>query len=674
MLKYLRANNKKILAVIGVFLMIAFIVPSVTKSRLRGGASDVIARVGGQKVYGREYHSAAFEWDLLTRRLFMQHPQFKDARMTLPAQQIEQRLMGGMPYYLPQITFQARAIAAQLDALSYMLLLREARQMDARVPEELVRDAMEKLAPLPRDVAEIHAEQAVRHWLMIMEAFDRVAGAARISPAAAFHMMADREQQAQLRLVEFKADSWKKGIEPTPEQLREFFEKYRNIDPDRDDFGFGFRYPDRVRIQYVKVPRDKVKAAVSTEDTYKAYKDRPAAFQALFPATAPATAPATSPSAAAASQPATAPSGPRPWAQLTEQEKDRVRDRIAAERAYAMAREISRLFSQDWPAFKQAMKESPTTVPAKAPETRLGPRYDDYLYLVKVRETVQKMAVAHGVMPVTVEEGRLLSAKELADLPGIGKSRLRLQDGDVPFVSLAMDLFEPWMSPERRKMAQERHVPTLSLFQPSPLLEDAEGNYYLFRIVHAERACAADSLGPLEDRVREAFITSQAYAKAKNAAQEFLARARSEGLEKAAAAAGAAVITTELFANHPEGKLQNYKLPDAAYPKLIEGAFALVQTRLKTGRQHPVDIIELPRAATVVVAELADARPATEDPLLVTIMQRRAEVERTGQLLAMWFQNDAIRSRTQYVPADQHAGPAPPLPPRHLPDVPPDGF
>lgn len=672
MLKYLRANNKKILAVIGVFLMIAFIVPSVTKSSLRGGAREVIGRVAGEKVYGREYHSAAFEWDLLTRRLFMQHRQFKDVRMTLPAQQIEQRLMGPMPYSLPQTTRAAIGIAAGIDALSYMLLLREARQMEARVPEELVREAVERLSPLPREVAEVHAEQAVRHWLLVMEAFDRIAGAARISPAAAFHMMADREQQAQLRLVEFRADSFKKGIEPAPAQLQEFFEKHRDTDSEVNELGIGFRYPDRVRVQYVKVPRDKVKDAVTVEDAYKAYKDRPRAFESLFPATAPTTGPATGPSAAAATQPATAPSGPRLWAQLTDKDKDRVRDQIAAERAFSLAREIQRLFSQDWPAFKQAMKESPTTVPASAPPSRLGPRYDDYLYLLKVRETAQKAAVAHGVMPVTVEEGRLLSAKELADLPGIGKSRTR--DGQVPFVALAMELFEPWMTQERRRMVQERHVPTLTYFQPSPLLEDAEGNYYLFRIVHAERARAADSMGPIEDRVREAFIASEAYARAKKAAGEFLARAQADGLEKAAAAAGLAVVTTELFPNHPERKLEKYKLPDAAYPRLIEGAFALVKQRLKTGREHPVDIVELPRAAAVAVVELADAKPAVEDPLLVNIMQRRAEMERASQLLALWFQPDAIRARVKYQAAEHYAGSPPPLPPRHLPDVPPDGF
>src|SRR5436305_1287416 len=73
---------------------------------------------------------------------------------------------------------------------------------------------------------------------------------------------------------------------PTPEQLNEQFNRYRNalpaefetqpemnpLDPQSseawkarqaaDPFGFGYKYPDRVKLQYISISRDEVRKGI----------------------------------------------------------------------------------------------------------------------------------------------------------------------------------------------------------------------------------------------------------------------------------------------------------------------------------------------------------------------------------------------------------------------------
>ena len=58
MLKVLRKNNKKILAVVGVFLMIAFIIPSFAKRPGRGPQAEVVGQIGDEKIYANAYSQA----------------------------------------------------------------------------------------------------------------------------------------------------------------------------------------------------------------------------------------------------------------------------------------------------------------------------------------------------------------------------------------------------------------------------------------------------------------------------------------------------------------------------------------------------------------------------------------------------------------------------------------
>lgn len=650
MLATIRKNNKKILAVLGVFLMIAFIVPSVAK-RPGGFSGASLGKMGDERLRREEWDQARYDREMLSKYLLVQR------QMPLMQYEFFARLQPPQFANNQEATENAfmmsRQLADHLEPLDLLLLLKEAQRMQVRVSPELVQAEMKEFTTLTADQRP-GAEAAIGDWLRILAAFDRVAGAASISPALVTHMLAQTEEQVALEMVEFSADTYKSQVPaPTDQQLQAFFDKYRAVDSDTSDTGFGYRYPNRVRFQYIKVPVDQIKTPqrITMEDIYKFYKDHPNAFPTTQAAeTQPATTrsaalPATEP--IASREPTT-----RPWEALTSKDYDQIRDAIAETRATAMIKAIQQIFQNDWPMFRQAARDAGTTLPAKPPVTLLGVPYNDLKYLQQAANQIQGQKESQKVLPEAGEVGELKSIRQLSELPGIGHAGLF--DRPVGFPQYAITWTDAFMTDQQRKQATEGRLPPLALYQPSQPVRDPEGNYYIFRIVEAEAAHTPSTIGPLAQQVKDDYVTAEAYRLAKDAAAEFLKKAQPAGLEIAAKSSGdLKVVKTGLFTRQQAPALETYKVPQRAAAKFVEGSFALLQERLKTDQEHPMGLVDLPRAARTLVARLADAKPSTEHeflPVIVGFRQQELERLRVTDMLFKWFQPEAIRARTKYVP------------------------
>ncbi len=74
MIKYLRKNNKKVMAIFGVGLMIAFAAQSRYGSGSGGPGSQVIGTIGTDQVTEGELVNARQEWRLLKQALVFEYP------------------------------------------------------------------------------------------------------------------------------------------------------------------------------------------------------------------------------------------------------------------------------------------------------------------------------------------------------------------------------------------------------------------------------------------------------------------------------------------------------------------------------------------------------------------------------------------------------------------------
>src|SRR4051812_20353507 len=132
----LRKNNKKIMAVLGVFLMIAFGWPTFRGKNASRSGSELIGHIGGEKNYNDEYQNARAEWEVLNKELRVPRRLDRGFGQQQPQLELISLAEAGLFDRLAQATPQpmaamigARQIVSQIDPTTYMLLLREAKKL-----------------------------------------------------------------------------------------------------------------------------------------------------------------------------------------------------------------------------------------------------------------------------------------------------------------------------------------------------------------------------------------------------------------------------------------------------------------------------------------------------------------------------------------------------------------
>lgn len=646
-MQWIRKNQKKLLAVFGVLLMIAFIaVPGARSGGFWTGNEKTGIFVGDEAVRMSELRGAMTDWNVLTQRerIIKTVPGFMGQPQQMWVSLAEELLADRLAPALGQsgALEAARFILKDIDGTHYMLLLHEARKMDVRVGRDTAETYLARVASRQSPDPDAR-ERAMLNWLTVLDAFDRVSAGVKVTPAAATHLVAQSEEKISTKLVEFKASEFKDQVaQPTQQQLQDFFNKYRNEDADTNPDGYGYRFPNRVKIDYVIIPRNNLKEKVTDEDTYKHWKDN----QEQYPVTQPAS---TQP---ASTQPATAPAIAQPTTRPWREVKDQIKDQVAAQLAQQMTKAVQQLFAVDWPAYRQAIRSAATTQPV-VPPSSLGVPFSTYLYLQRLQTKVQQLPQSRQVLPELRSHDEYMTQEDLAALPGIGKAFTNAGGRIEDFAAFILQRAEPFMTEAQLKQARENNIPTLALYQPSsPFFSPTDGNYYIVRITAAQPAHAPSSLAEVESKVREDWKTAQALEKAREAARALAAKAKTDGIDAAAKAANnKPVISTGMFPSDGNFPIENYDLPEKARGAFVKGAFDLVQQRIKTGQEHPIDVISVPNAALCVVARLEAFTPAVKDDFFaqrVALARRELESRHAAWMIRDWFAPQSIESRLAY--------------------------
>jgi hypothetical protein len=374
MYKFLQRNNKKMLAVFGVLLMIVFVLPSSNFLNPGPGGADLAYGYTAQRTLTRgEVAHGREEWELI-----------KGQQMFMP----EARQLVPYIYHLgPEL---AQEIDQHPDL--YVLLQDEAKQLGFGVSDERISEVIAQ-DPFLRPGAAASAEfrRAMRGFLLVQAYVDRVASSAKPSEPMVQRAIAAFTQQASVSLAELTAEQFKPKGPIAEADLQAHFARHvrgpatapaatgpsttrpsttgpasapasapataaaaatttttATATSEADSLDFDYRYPDRVKFQYltlevkqvrdlVRRTRDEFEWEVAAQKYYQQHQDEfppkaPAAadtglkFPSLTPASQPATGatpPATAPAGAAApgaAAPVKAPAGGKPKAPADETE------------------------------------------------------------------------------------------------------------------------------------------------------------------------------------------------------------------------------------------------------------------------------------------------------------------------------------------------------------------
>jgi hypothetical protein len=321
----------------------------------------------------------------------------------------------------------------------------------------------------------------------------RLMGDPLVTPYDVFQSYRDQNERISAKLVEVPVEKFLAQVaEPTPEELKAEFDKYKDVLPDPARETPGFKVPRRIQLEFLSMDgnalargiRDKITEA----ELRAAYENRKAEFQER----------SELPADLFAGQPELTPPVIRPFADV----RTELALALAEERAQA---EIIDKFT-------------------KIKDDVLFPFFESYAQAVEEIEEAKKQ----GTKPKTeLPAGNDL--KELAEREGLAYevTGLLARNQEDQFGQIARAEVGIAKSSGGRKFAEEFFDPKKPLYEPEEMT-DLLGTRYLARKLKDVPA-HVPSLDDVRSDVSLAWKTSKARALAENAAQVLAEQLKKKG-------------------------------------------------------------------------------------------------------------------------------------------------
>lgn len=672
MYHFIKKNQKKMLAVFGVGLMIVFILPPAMSNY---NSVSVVGTAGEEEISGNELAAAAEEWDFLQREVWA-----------------IQELPGGIPGLsqndvAPIVFMLGTEAIEQINQHPemYLLLQKEARRMGVQVSDDRLETILVNQVRVPQlagadqpnqnrlaafsELADARLQnkirQAIKNFLLVENAYEQASSVIKVTQP-----MRRRElsglQNIRVNLVEFSAAAMADQVPPpTDQQLQEYFDQYAAIDSEQADpktnpLGFGYRIPNKVKLQYIKISRDDLRKLVeSGKNEYdwevaarRYYKEN----LQQFPSTQPAE-PTTSPFSTGMLGPVGWDTPARPTTRPFDEVHDEIKNRLVRPEVDQLLEKIlfriSTTMAEDWRAYQYSAvggqgqnpvngnSAPPATQPTTRPSTAYGVPFDDYEYLKRLAADIQRR---FNYLP-TVEkiENDFKSAGELAtEYPELAAARAGAT-GLPTYATTSAKAFAP--------ADQQENPALLALFQPSPPLNNNMDDIYIFRLSDVKPSEKADDLNKVRETVAQDYRDKVAYEMALEQAKSLLDAAAGGRLGPAAENAQRKVIATGPF--RLGGDISGYELSDQAQAKFAAESFKMLGGDATSKSDHPITLIELPRERKVLVAELAEWKPVWDAGSYTYFASRagqQLDQELEQDFRKRWFDFESVTSRLDYQP------------------------
>jgi hypothetical protein len=653
-IKYLKKNQKKAMAIFSVGLMIAFALPSAMQ-KYTGQPGGLFGYIGNTEIGGLAVENARREWTVLRSQYIHSRTAQGESSISFADQ-----LVG------PQLSRKIEA-----NPVIFYLLKLEAARMGIAVSRDELGEVDANRMVIPNDsVSDSERLAAFHSFLLVQNAWRQVAGSMHLSTP----QLLDRLSQMQdisMNLVEFKSSDFLQQLPPWSKQQQDaavdkVYEQYKDVLPGAkgtDDFSFGYRIPNRVQTQSIEIPIEEVKKVVapgiSEIDAYKFFLQNPDRFASTQPTTATSKPVATT---------------QKSFKDFRQQAYTLLTDDLAHKQAQAIVDDITTQMSADFTEFKRVVGDHlgahATTLPTSAPTppmTRFNVAYNSAAYLQALAQHEKEQ---FKILPVVSEDPVFRSAEDLGKTPigsasvnGMDIGELYNRTHDLQFAMGVMQArqfpiyattySEPLASDQELQTAQRLNIPTPALLEPSPVMNDPKGNAFIFRIARADASHPAAKIDVYQQVLTDAR-SKAAYEMARAHAEVFLKDAGSQYLQTASETAKKQLYTTNFFGAN-NATIEGYSIPHGpAQEVFARAAFALL---LKPGQSnHPKGIVDMKPTATALAGEINGIQPhwdVNSYPAWQVELRREVAGQDARDLAALWFNFDDISRRMNYRPAKE---------------------
>jgi len=511
MMKWLRKHNKEIMVVVVLFAMFAFIGGDALYSIASpGGGDQPYARVFGQQVTRGDLAPASMQTTILEKLFIPWQYDFRDRAMAVHHWYILAR-----EAELAGISVSDAEVEENLENLRKSMVERG-------IPENYIENL--------RATARITLSQirsAIRQHLAIQKLFTRVSNAAVPSEPELRHFVLDTQDKIRVQFVTLDARQFVEPTEPIDESaLAAMFEAHKDLTPEESDTGIGYKFPRRVRIEYLKTSVNEIEKnmeATLDEQTAHWRKNR-----GRFTKEIEVEDPAADPTA-------TQPAKVKKTVEMTFSEaQERVRKEIRKNKAMQLAQQAMRKVARE--LLRPWEKE---TADAETGFKPIPPAVQEPGYLKAVGD---RLAAEFGI-PITHHETGLLTQAQLSRESGVQYASIRGEGGrNLMLPEYAFRVAPFFKSNPRRnedmstwlQLMQTPDVPLEGMtFEVTGTTFVQDTVMIVFRVIEAREAESPASLDEVREAVEKDCREKLAYERIEPIAREVAKAASLVGLEEA---------------------------------------------------------------------------------------------------------------------------------------------
>jgi hypothetical protein len=619
MTKLIRKYNKILLVVLGSFLMVAFLFSGVPSFLQGSPGRTVEGTLAGKKVRAEQLGEAAREFGFLADMVPADVEQLNVEGVThwfLLSHEAKAQGLVGTPLdgdaWLDEVaSSQVPAFALQqairdfasqgsgLDERTIMNALRNNPQLQQQFAQSWLtkpenREQVDNLpSTLAANLRRNRDQLASRAGLSVDQANSALAamrGVSRLVQSAElsnrfsdkrFQLTLQREQDAVLAdVLTIPASALPIDAQPTPELLSQLFEQGKDKEPNRATGEFGYRQPNRVRLQWFVLSRAQLSAAIAIDGVQARteYERNRAAY-------------------------------PGEYASERPRIEEALRGKILAE-ALATAEQT----------FRQRVRINTRTLTADGAIKKLTPEFVSQApelgayasAVVDALATNEKLTIA---APSVQSRTEWVRVDRLSTLPALGSASYSLAGRPLGFSQLIEQLHE---FDAKSALGLQVGIPF------DGALRTPEGDLAFFIVSEAKLASPAESQDEVrEDLVRDARLV-MAFEQLQAKAQEWKALATTSSLDDVAAKFSAGSLTGSTPTSSASVvRQQRFALGESTLMSgvgrepLRDAVIAAAEAR---GRLTPatqgerasrVVVTSLPAARAIAFAEIVGAAPTT---------------------------------------------------------------
>ena len=302
LVRWFRKYNRRVMAVVVIVLMVGFIGGSALSYIFKQGANKketVATFANGRKITNYDLHYARRDLSILEALGISYFLQRQDISGLLLDQILfrEKRIMPETIQYLQQLMQQKRYTITETDlaglfssdvpnTVLWILLTYETEQAGIGTTNDIVSNFLQAVLPriFPGTSPAQHMQTLMQNQgvsqrdiltivgklLSIFQYTQTICSLEDITTSQLKHMASAERENVSAEFVQFRADDWLSRMdpnkEPDPQRMSDHFNRYRNLfgweGQEENPLGFGYKLPDRVKLEYMVIELDKIRSIV----------------------------------------------------------------------------------------------------------------------------------------------------------------------------------------------------------------------------------------------------------------------------------------------------------------------------------------------------------------------------------------------------------------------------